>query len=141
MRYSVAALVFVLVAAGFPDPRPAGAVKPFMEQFKAVYVKPNTADHTMKVFNAAVEKKGCTICHRGQPNKPSKGYNAYGAQFKKLLSKRDGQDARKIRAAITKVAQMKSDPEDPSSPTFGKRLGEGKLPVGEITVRSKDASK
>ena len=93
----------------------------------------------MQVFKEAVEAKGCTICHRGQPAKPAKGYNAYGTQFTKLLTKRDGQNPQKIRAAMMKVARMKSNPDDPDSPTFGQRLKEGKLPVGEIHVRSKDA--
>ena len=31
---------------------------------------------------------------------------------------------------------MKSDPNDPNSPTFAKRLRQGKLPVGEIHVQS-----
>jgi alpha-galactosidase len=35
---------------------------------------------------------------------------------------------------------MKSNPDDADSPTFGQRLRQGKLPVGEIHVRSTDAS-
>jgi hypothetical protein len=138
MRYGVVALVFLLVIAGVLAPQHASAIKPFFEQFKAVYVKPKTTDHTMKIFNAAVEKKGCTICHLP---KPQKGFNAYGSQFKKFLTKNDGQNTSKIRTSITKVARLKSDPNDPDSLTFGKRLGEGKLPVGEIHVRSAAHSK
>ncbi len=138
MKYGVAILVFCATVAGMFSPRPAGAVKPFLEQFKALYVKPKTTDHTMQIFNAAVEKAGCNLCHLA---KPKKGYNAYGTQFKNLLTKRDGQDPKKVRAAMGKVARMKSNPAASDSSTFGERLKEGKLPVGEIHVRSKDASK
>ncbi len=42
---------------------------------------------------------------------------------------------------MKKVAQMKSNPSDSKSLTFGQRLAQGKLPVGEIIVRPpKDAS-
>jgi hypothetical protein len=140
MRSRVMTLVLFMVVAGVMDARPAAAVKPFLEQFKSLYVKPKTSDRTMKIFNEAVEKKGCTICHRGQPAKPTKGYNAYGAQIKKLLSKRDSQNPQAIRAAMKKVAGMKSNPDDPDSPTFAQRLRQGKLPVGEIHVQSTDAA-
>ena len=140
MRYGVATLVFCAAIAGVFSTRPAGAVKPFLEQFKALYVKPKTTDHAMQIFNVAVEKKACSLCHLGNPTKPKKELNAYGTPFKKLLTKRDGQDSKKVRAAMGKVARMKSNPDDPDSPTFGERLKEGKLPVGEIHVRSKDAS-
>jgi hypothetical protein len=138
MRCGVVAFVFCAVVGGVLNTPPAGAVKPFLEQFKTLYVKPKTRDHTMMIFNAAVEKKDCSLCHLP---KPRKGFNAYGTQLKKLLNaKRDGQNAQSIRAAMKKVAQMKSNPDDPDSPTFGERIRQGKLPVGEIHVRSKDAS-
>ena len=138
MRYGVVALVFCAVVAGVFGTRPAGAVKSFLEQFKAVYVKAKTTDHTMQIFNAAVEKRDCCVCHLA---KPKKGFNAYGTQLKKLLNaKRDAQNPRAIRAAMAKVAQMKSKPDDADSLTFGQRLKQGKLPVGEIRVRTKDDS-
>ncbi len=140
MRYGVAALVFCAVLAGVLSTRHAGAQKPFFEQFKALYVKPKSTDRTMLIFKAAVEKKGCTICHRGQAAKPAKGYNAYGMQLTKLLTKNDGQNPQAIRAALKKVAAMKSNPDDPKSPTFAQRLRDGKLPVGEILVRPKEAA-
>ena len=141
MRRGVTILVFCGLAAGVFMTRPAVAVKPFLEQFKALYVKPKTSDHTMQIFNAAVEAKGCTICHRGQPAKPTKAWNAYGTQLTKLLSaKRDAQNPQAIRAALVKVSRLKANPDDPKSMTFGGRLRQGKLPVGEIHVRSKDDS-
>jgi hypothetical protein len=141
MRYGVVAFVFCALVAGVFFTRPAGAVKPFMEQFKAIYVKPKAADRTAQIFKEAVDAKGCTICHRGQPAKPTKGYNAYGAQVKKLLTKRDAQNPQAIRAALKKVSTLKSNPDDPKSPTFAQRLRDGKLPVGEIHVRSTDGAK
>jgi hypothetical protein len=139
MRYGVAALAFCAVVAGILTARPAGAVRPFFEQFKALYEKPNTKDHTMQIFNAAVEKKQCGICHRGKPS--AKGpFNPYGAQLKQLLNaKRDAQDPKAIRTAMATVAKMKANPDDPKSLTFGARLRQGKLPVGEIIVRPKDS--
>jgi hypothetical protein len=136
MRYGVAAFVFCAMVAGAFNVRPAVAVKPFLDQFKALYVKPKTTDRTMLIFNEAVEAKGCTVCHRGEPAKPTKDWNAYGTQLKKLLNaKRDAQNPKAIRAALGKVSRLKSNPDDPQSPTFGQRLQQGKLPVGEIHVR------
>ena len=140
MRYGVATLVFCAAIAGVFGARPAGAVKAFFQQFKAVYVKPNTSNHTMQIFNAAVEKKGCSLCHLG---KSKKNFNAYGTQFKGLLNpKRDAGSPATIRNALKQGAAVKSDPADPKSPTFGQRLSKGKLPVGEIHVEgAKDAAK
>ena len=76
MRYGVVALVFGMAVGGVPGMRPAGAVKPFLEQFKTLYVKPKSTDRTMQIFNLAVEKKDCSLCHLP---KPKKGFNAYGS--------------------------------------------------------------
>ncbi len=140
MRYAVAVLVFCAVVAGVFCVRPAGAGKPFLEQFKAVYVKPNTTDRTMIIFNEAVEKDGCGICHVSQGGKATKALNAYGTQLSKVVTKADGNNAQKIRAGFAKVEKVKSKPNDPTSPTFGERLKQGKLPVGEIHVASKTAA-
>ncbi len=139
MKYGIVALVFCVVIAAVFGARPAGAQKAFLAQFKATYVKPKTTDHTMQIFNAAVQAKGCGVCHRGKPS--SKGpFNPYGAQLKKILTKADAQNPQAIHDALKKVAGMKSNPDDPSSQTFAQRLRDGKLPCGEIHVRSKDAA-
>jgi hypothetical protein len=141
MRYGVAALVFGAGLAAFLAARPAAAVKPFFEQFKSMYVDPKTTNHNKLIFNLAVEKKQCTICHKlktphGAP------FNAYGEQVSKLLNaKRDAANPRAIKAALGKVSRLKSIADDPKSPTFGERLRTGKLPVGEIHVVPKDSSK
>jgi len=140
MRYGVAALIMAAVAATVVlAVRPAGAMKPFFEQFKAMYVKPNSKDRNILIFAEAVDAKKCGVCHRGTPAK--KVFNPYGAEVRKLLNAKDASNTTKIRAALTKVARIKSKADDSSSPTFGDRLRDGKLPVGEIHVRSKDDSK
>jgi len=142
MRYGVAAMILAVSAAAVFASRQAGAMKPFFEQFKAMYVKPDTKERSMMIFNAAVEKKGCTICHKPAPDKVRgpKTFNAYGDQVKKLLSKKDANDPKKIRSALAKVSKLKSDPDDRKSPTFGERIHSGKLPVGEIHIRKPDAA-
>jgi hypothetical protein len=137
MRYGIAVLV---LAAAVITARQAGAMKPFFEQFKAMYVKPNSKERSVLIFNAAVEKKGCTVCHKTDPQKTPgpKTFNAYGAQVKKLLTKNDAGSAAKIKSALAKVSRLKSDPDDAKSPTFGERIHSGKLPVGEIHIRTKD---
>jgi hypothetical protein len=139
MRYGVLAGVCSLAIAAALAARPAAAVKPFFEQFKALYVKSDTTDHTMKIFNLAVEKKQCTICHvKKAPH--GKPFNAYGTQISKLLTKNNANDPKTIRAAMKKVEKIKTDPSDPKSPNFGTRLKQGKLPVGEIHVVPADDS-
>jgi hypothetical protein len=141
IRYAVAVLVFCAAVAGVFSARPAGAVKPFLEQFKALYVDPKTSDHEMQIFNAAVAKKGCGLCHYGKPRSGGK-LNVYGKELKKLLvAKTDAANSQKIRKALEKVADMNSKPDDADSPTFGKRIKQGKMPVGEIHVRHKGDSK
>ena len=138
MRYGVFSPVFCIIVAGVWHTPPAGAEKPVMEQFKTMYVKSKSTDRTAVIFKEAVEKKQCTICHLP---KPQKGFNAYGKQVSTLITKCNSQDAQAVRAALKKVAQMKSNPSDSKSLTFGQRLAQGKLPVGEIIVRPpKDAS-
>ncbi len=117
-------------------------MKPFFEQFKAMYVKPNSKERSVLIFNAAVEAKGCTICHKPAPDKTRgpKTFNAYGDQVKKLLTKKDANNPATIRRALAKVSLMKSDPDNRKSPTFGERIHAGKLPVGEIHIRTKEAT-
>jgi hypothetical protein len=140
MRYGILVLVGAAVTGvAILTARPAAADKTFFEQFKAMYVKPGAKDRTTLIFNAAVEKKSCTICHGP---KSKKTFNAYGTQVKKLLHKSDAGNTAKIKKALAAVSRLPSDPSDPSSPSFGKRIHAGKLPVGEIHVRpAEDSSK
>ena len=116
--------------------RPAARGERPSDQFKAIYVKPKTGDRKMQIFNAAVQAKGCGICHRGKAAK--KVFNPYGKQVSKVLHKRDAGNPQAIQAALKQVEAMKSNPEDPKSPTFHQRIRQGKLPVGEIHIRQKD---
>jgi hypothetical protein len=135
MRYIVAVLVGVLAVAAVLTTRPAAADKTFFEAFKSMYVKPNAKDRTTVIFNLAVEKKSCTICHGPESKKT---FNAYGTQVKKLLHKSDAGNTAKIKKALAAVSRQPSDPNDRSSPSFGQRIHSGKLPVGEIHVRTKE---
>jgi hypothetical protein len=137
MRYIVPVLVSALAVAAVLTTRPAAADKTFFEAFKAMYVKPNAKDRTTLIFNAAVEKKGCTICH-GRESK--KTFNAYGTQVRKLLHKSDAGNTAKIKKALAAVSRLPSDSSNPSSPSFAKRIHAGKLPVGEIHVRPAEES-
>ena len=139
MRYGVAVLILAVAAAAVLTAQQAGAMKPFFEQFKSMYVKPNSKERSVLIFNAAVEKKGCTVCHKTDPEKTRgpKTFNAYGEQVKKFLTKNDADKPAKIKTALAKVSRLKSDPSDPKSLTFGERIHSGKLPVGEIHIRTK----
>jgi hypothetical protein len=135
MRYSISALICTLAVAAVLTTRPATADKTFFAAFKSMYVKPSAKDRTTQIFNLAVEKKSCTICH-GPSSK--KTFNAYGTQVKKFLKKSDAGNTAKIKKALAAVSRLPSDPNDSKSPSFAKRIHAGKLPVGEIHVRSKD---
>jgi hypothetical protein len=142
MRNVIAILVLAAAAAAILTEQQAGAMKPFFEQFKSMYVKPESKERSVLIFNAAVEKKGCTICHKADPKTTPgpKTFNAYGEQVKKYLTKKDKDNPGKIRSALAKVSKLRSNPDDSKSLTFGERIHSGKLPVGEIHVRTKDAA-
>ena len=105
------------------------AIKPFKEQFEAQYVKPDSTDPTEQLFAEAVATAKCNVCHVG---KSKKNRNAYGRQLAELLDRlADKGNPDKIRAALDKVAGMKSAPDNPDSSTFGELIKAGKLPGGE----------
>ena len=87
--------------------RPAFAIKEFFDEFKAVYVKPDSSDANEKALAAEVETAKCNVCHAGS-NK-----------------KEDKKDTAKIRGALEKVAAM---PSGDGKPTFGELIKQGKLP-------------
>ena len=55
--------------------------------------------------------------------------NDYGKQLAKLVTKADKKNKAKIQAALDAVAKLKSAPSDPTSPTFGEKIANGKLPA------------
>jgi hypothetical protein len=124
-RFAVAVgLVVAIVAAA--TARPAYAIKQFFDEFKAMYVKADSADAAEKALAAAVETEKCNVCHVG---KSKKDRNAYGEALAGLLDKKeDAKNVEKIKASLEKVAGMPSDGK--SGPTFGALIKEGKLPGG-----------
>lgn len=98
----------------------------YKKQFEALYVKKDSADPNEKKLAEAAEAAKCNICHVG---KEKKERNAYGQALAKLLMKKETDNA-KIDAALQEVAKEHSKAGDPSSPTFGDLIKEGKLPGG-----------
>lgn len=114
------AIVVVVVGAA---PRPAFAIKEFFDEFKAVYVKPDSADANEKALVAEVETAKCNVCHAGSSKKER---NSYGNALADILDKKeDKKNADKIRKALETVAAM---PSADGGPTFGDLLKQGKLP-------------
>jgi hypothetical protein len=70
-------------------------------------------------------KSTCNVCHVGAKSK--KNRNDYGMALAKTLGEPNVKDAEAIAAAFKKVGESKSKGED--SPTFGKLIEEGKLPM------------
>jgi cytochrome c2 len=104
----------------------AKAIGPFKDGFNALYVKADSSDAKDKAFAQQVAKARCNVCHVGEDKEQR---NTYGKELAKLLDrKKDKADKAKIQAALKKVAAMKSNASDPSSPTFGELIQQGKLP-------------
>jgi cytochrome c2 len=112
----------------------AYGVAPFKKQFEEKYVKKDPSTPEEKALAAAVTKAKCNICHVG---KKKKDRNAYGNALDVLLDRKtDAKNTAKIQAALDQVAAMKSNPDDPNSPTFGELIKQGKLPGGEEPTQS-----
>lgn len=124
-RYAlVAGAAVALVCGG--SAREAFAIKQFFEEFKAVYVKPESTDPAEKALVAEVETAKCNVCHAGSSKKER---NAYGDALAKRLNKKDdAKNVEKIKKALEEVAALPSDPAKADSPTFGALLKEGKVP-------------
>ena len=119
----VVGMGFALVLGRFS--RPAFAIKQFQDEFKALYVKPDSSDPAEKALATAVEAAKCNVCHKG---KEKKERNAYGHALAELLDKKeDAKNMEKIRKALEAVAAM---PSADGGPTFGDLIKEGKLPGG-----------
>ncbi|MFN9367623.1 MAG: hypothetical protein ACK6CT_02490 [Planctomycetia bacterium] len=114
-------LAAVMAGAFAASQRPALAHKEFLEEFKKVYAPKDDTP-----FAKEVETAKCNVCHAGTSKKER---NAYGEALDKLLTKEDKKNPDKIRKAFDEVGALPSDPAMKDSPTFGKLLEEGKLPV------------
>jgi hypothetical protein len=106
----------------------ANAMKPFRDEFVAKYVKLDGTDAKEKAFAQAVQTAKCNVCHQG---KSKKERNVYGRALNKFLSEGDAKNKEKIRTALDNTAELRSNPADPNSPTFGELIKAGKLPGGE----------
>ena len=127
-RYALVAGAAVAWVCG-GSAREAFAIKQFFDEFKAVYVKPDSADPAEKALVAGVESAKCNVCHEGTSKKER---NAYGnALAERLNKKEDAKNVEKIKKALEEVAALPSDPAKADSPTFGALLKEGKLPGGK----------
>jgi mono/diheme cytochrome c family protein len=130
-RNSIAVVAGLVVACGTGmSARPAYAIKQFFEEFKAVYVKPDSSDANEKALVAEVEAAKCNVCHMPASKKER---NAYGEALAKLLDKKeDAKNVEKIRKALEEVAAMSSDAAKADAPKFGDLIKQGKLPGGAV---------
>jgi hypothetical protein len=125
----VCAILLCAIAGGaiLASGQSAHAIAPFKKQFDAMYVKPGSSDPAEKKLAEAAEAAKCNICHMGEKKKDR---NSYGQALAKLLKKTDKDDVDKIKGALETVAKEHSDASNPSSPTFGDLIKQGKLPGG-----------
>ncbi len=128
-KYGLMLLAGLLATCGLA--RPAAAIKSFQVEFEKLYVGEESDTELGKLFaEKKMKKVRCLVCHQG---KKKKVRNAYGIQLSDLLDKKkDKKDKEKIIEALKIVAEMKSNPEDSESPTFGEIIAEGKLPGGTL---------
>ena len=124
-RFAWVAGAAVVVACGGAA-REAFAIKQFFDEFKAVYVKPDSSDPAEKALASEVETAKCNVCHKGSSKKERNGYG--DALADRLDKKEDAKNVEKIRKALEEVAAL---PSSAGGPTFGALLKEGKLPGGK----------
>ncbi len=135
-RLILAAVVVASISVSWQVPSAKG-IPPFMKEFTAKYVKPDSADEKDKAFAELVTKTTkCNVCHVGTDKKMR---NAYGKQLNMLLKKDNFKADRlaaeadkctaEIVAALDAVAALKSG--DDKSPTFGELIAQAKLPGGD----------
>ena len=107
--------------------RPAAAIPQFQKVFFAEYID----DHGNPEYAEMVKTKvKCFLCHQGKKDKHNR--NAYGEQLAELLDKKkDKKDVDKISAALKKVVDMPSNPNDPNSKTYAERIANGRLPAAD----------
>jgi len=129
------------------------AIAPFKKVFFDVYVKPDSTDPAEKAFAEVAESKAtgeCWVCHAKWKGADKHVRNNYGKALSALLDKKNFSSERReaepdkceqeIRDALEKTNKLKSDPNDPNSPTFGELIKSGKLP-GNGTPDPEDLAK
>ena len=135
MRKVCLALLVAALVGGVA--RPASAVLQFLQVFDKTYL----AEHPNQEFakEARGGKMRCLICHQG---KLRKNHNPYGLHLVELLDRKtDTKDVEKIKAALAKVGEMHSDPEDDTSPTYAEMIEAGTFPGGTLEEASKEPPK
>jgi len=110
------------------SPQFAQARPTYKKEFDGLYVKKEPSTPEEKALAGAASTAKCNICHIGEKKKER---NPYGQALAKLLTKEDAKDVPKIQESIKKIEAEKSDGSNPSSPTFGDLLKQGKLPAGD----------
>ena len=119
----------VALSAWFVSASPARAILPFKKEWDKRYVKKESSVPVEKALADAVATAKCNVCHQGEERK---NHNAYGKELKKLLNKKaDKDNTAKMNEAFDTVEKLHSDPANPSSPTFGDLIKQGKLPGGD----------
>ena len=131
-----AVLVFVLLLANCAGNSLAYAFTSYQKEFVKVYIDPEFPHDTELAKLVNNRKLRCLVCHQG---KKKKNCNPYGEHFRELLDqKKDRKNSKKIIAALKKVEQMPSNPDDENSPTYGKLIAAGKLPGGTLEELQKE---
>ncbi len=129
-NFHLLTLLSLVAAILLSQAQAAHAILPFKKEFDAKYLKAEPSTPEEEALAAGVAKAKCNVCHVGIKKKDK---NAYGIALGTLLDKKaDAKDTAKIQDALDQVAAMKSNPDDPDSPTFGDLIKAGKLPGGEV---------
>ena len=140
MKNIAGILIFSIVAVGFSTQTSLA-----LPEFKKAFTEKYAAKHKSKVFQAAVKKGSCNVCHVKGAKKNV--HNEFGkllanliegsAKERKKKAKAEGGTAgqakekvkllEELDKALTKVEKEKS--EGGKGPEFGKLIESGKLPV------------
>jgi len=141
MKKSLLLVLFVVVILASvlgPGSPSAHAIKPFMDEFYQLYLKPDSKDSKDMAYVALVQKAKCDLCHQGTSKKER---NAYGKAIDVLLDRKTDKDNKeKIRKALAAVAAIRCDPAKPASPTFGQVISQGRLPGGDPKPPTRDST-
>jgi hypothetical protein len=120
-------LSLLIAAAVLGLAQPAQAILQFNKQFTELYIKNHPDQEFAKYVNKEVK---CWACHQG---KKRIHHNPYGIHLVELLDKKqDIKNPEKIIAALKKVGDMPSDPDDPNSKTYAELIAESQLPGGSL---------
>lgn len=107
----------------------AWAVRPFQEQFYSFYLNEQSTNLEDIAYVTAVRDAKCNLCHWGNRKKDK---NTYGIELAKLLAgTADKRNSEKIRNALIRAAEAKSNPDDVDSKTFGELIAARQLPGAE----------